>query len=449
MKPSETSPCLSEESRITILSSRNKRPAPKPPSTDPYINERSHDLDTDTDNKLGHPSVDTGERGRHLAVQLPGEVSAADKWDQECGHNERNFVLGERKSSALGSSGVRGDDVPVCNRIVADGTGSGRTVIGRTGIDGVEVSSPEDNVTSVSVLSDSGTVSSSSGYTSDLPDVIHRSSAAMRSQSPVPEQRDQEQFGEDECVLDFDEEDEDEENSEESLGRHTLLYKEYRGEDFARYLEDDQESGLGQTPVAPPRKSRYAKKSNTHVVQPLSTNGSIMDYERKKGLRQRFSQIFTLSRQHKNVLTESASKSRIQNFSFADSKMGEHMASGDLDRSDTALSDFGLRQTWSGTDTLAVRSLKRRSDISTRPKRSSSVGDILERPNIEFGEDFESRRKSQIYDSKQLGKDRKKSSIWSKLGKSKKKKVKSKYELDNTVDNPLITGDKDDGDVHL
>ena len=317
----------------------------------------------------------------------------------------------------------------------------------------------DDNVTTLDSMSDSGIASNSSGYTSDVVD-NHRQVGMNHSAShnhPHVYTDGVAAFDEDECVMNFD----DEDDVETKTGRQTHLYKEYHGEDFARYFHDDADAD-DRAPEAPPQsRSRYPKHYNAPgpptSIMHTTSNGSTVDYTRKKGIKQKFTQIFTLSKKNKREPSNQGRNGGIQNFSFADSKMGVILGQGSDERSHMSdsnaiddrsnmTSDAGLRDLWSNTDTLAARSLRRRPDM--RHKRSSSMGDILDdfsdRSRNQTKQDFESYRKAEMYDTRSSGGfGAKKENIWSKIGRTLKKKDKAKYARDNTTDNPIAL------DIHL
>jgi hypothetical protein len=460
---------------VKLPTSRNKRPAPKPPETKTTVElvretetTQQSFVDSDLATKVGLRSPKN--IGHHLAGTTH-IVPSSTHSDQEIHNTKPTVEVGEHPALRVDHTNTLSIRSEIHFTKPDAGTGpitsvhtasTKSTSVNEQGLTNgntvpyMESTDTEDNVTCLSVLSDSGTTSNSSGYSSDVPDhlrLVGMNGSVMKNKPPLREEDEAERFEEDECVLYF----EDEEEEETKVGRHTLIYKEYHGEDFAHYFQDDVDSGLEQTPEALPRRSRYVKNQEAQIHQTApSSNGSTVDRYRKKGLKQKFTQMFTLSKQHKRVSSNPGRNGSIQNFSFADSKMGVILGLDpeQSDKSDknmgSIMSDVGLRDPYWTTDTLAARSLKRRPDFNARRKRSSSMGDIIDndfsdRSQNHVKQDFESYRKSQMFDTKSSYPGAKKENIWSKIGRTLRKKDKTKREKDNTTDNPIAGEHQENG----
>ncbi len=330
----------------------------------------------------------------------------------------------------------------------------------------------------VSVVSDN-TVSS--GYHSeDIPDYLGsrprgRPITMSQLQEAGPEMA--REFEEDELTLDFG----DEEGGGHglTLPGNPVLYQEYTGEDYSQYLQDD----LDWEPLPPPpqpimeqdttsRKHRKKRALRPGSLSPNDYYGSNVAtptmertsmYKKKPGIKQKFTQMFTLSRSHRqkhppeSVYPRSDPGTghdiRLHNFSFADSKMGNMALSNmaDVENHDLnnvthydpreTVSDLGLPKSWWNMDTLSTRSIRRHVDTVARAKRASSVPDMLDDTSMpqeglyarsisqDWDLDSRSSRHSSIYQTKDRKSGHKSSSIWRKITQTLrgKKKLQSPH----------------------
>ena len=282
------------------------------------------------------------------------------------------------------------------------------------------VKSDELNAT-VSSVSHSG----SSGYQSDR-DVV--SARSRRSD-------DDDGFGEDECTLTFDDEDD-----APAEGRFKSVYDEYQGEDFARYLDDDDD--VDAAPALPLRQ--YTARPHSEVaatpaqiprtdLAANSTKGRLA----KRGLKERLRGLFTLTRSgRKSAGKQREPVSNIFDFTYTDSKIG----CNDLD--DPVVSDAAggtaERKSWWSKNTLSARSMSSNSDVMfTSRAISQSTPDIYDAVSFasagDYGNgrvrtsaadsDFESYRKSTLYTTNNNGgnvgkKCKRKTTLFQKLSNS-------------------------------
>lgn len=246
----------------------------------------------------------------------------------------------------------------------------------------------------VSSMSHSG----SSGYQSDRDFV-----------SATNTRNDENDFGEDECTLTF-----DEEEDAPAEGRFKSVYDEYQGEDFSRYLYDDDDAAP-TLPVRHYTSHPHADVTATPVQvsknepSATSTKGRLA----KRGLKERLRGLFTLTRSgRKQADKQREPVSSIFDFTYTDSKIG----CSDFDEPVVPDADGGSagRKSWWSKNTLSARSMSGNSDVMfTSRAISQSTPDIYdavsfasagdyghERVNQIPGDaDFESYRKSTLYKS--------------------------------------------------
>ena len=145
-----------------------------------------------------------------------------------------------------------------------------------------------------------------------------------------------------------------------------LIYKEYVGEDFSKYLQDDTDDIIQQQQVHTEKRYRKRRGSRGDTLEP-----DIVTVPRKPGIKEKISKVFTLSRPAKNR-PGGRMASNIHNFSYVDSK--NYDMGSELGIMDTCSDIGGIRQdTWWGKDTLSARTLRTQSDIGApryNPSRS-------------------------------------------------------------------------------
>ena len=297
----------------------------------------------------------------------------------------------------------------------------------------------------------------------------------------------------DEMTMDFDEEEEQVEK------RRMKLYEEYQGEDFAKYLKDEDED-------VPKNKNNRKKKrklkkrdknekinDNTEksvapTISPTSTySASSGENGGKRSLKLKLGQMFAFPGADGKQKSGHISPGGIHAFSYADSKIGTMTSEKDFDdnvystsrrkssgsgsamfheTSDAQDLERTSSQRWWRKDMLSAKTLDSNSDIMLKVKRHDSHSDIdltssLSADSINpaihngFGEshggggyktddedkmnDFESYRKNNLYDTKPRkpsGGSKSKTSLLRKISRSFKKSH-VKEVSDNTVDNPL------------
>ena len=183
-----------------------------------------------------------------------------------------------------------------------------------------------------------------------------------------------ERFTEEELTLTFGDSDSDEERLEtrgaqpkqsNNTQSPPQIYKEYNGEDFAQYLQDDTDDFM-QPPQQYNTEKRYKKRRGQQ--QPHLHSGSAPNTMQRSGLKDKITKVFTLSRSSK---APQAPANSIHNFSYADSKIFE--LNGGADGVLDTCSDIGGTSTaaWWGKDTLSARSLRAHSDIGIGKKSTS------------------------------------------------------------------------------
>lgn len=217
-----------------------------------------------------------------------------------------------------------------------------------------------------SVRQSSGSETGSSGYHSEGLESPHgMKGVTTRTDSDSA-------FGEDECTLQFG----DEEDARVAQGKHTQVFKEYDGDDFAQYLKDDTCEYEYPTQRRNYRKNK-TKGDMSPPMSPMSPN--TLERQKKAGLKDKLSSVFTLSktekrRYYKNVRNASTS---IHNFTFSDTKMGLSLERPEGSNPTDVQSDIGGYATsagsWWGKDTLSSRNLKSRSEIGGLSKSMANL----------------------------------------------------------------------------
>ncbi len=274
-------------------------------------------------------------------------------------------------------------------------------------------------------------------------------------------------FEEEECTLDFGEEEETVE------GRYRQIYKEYQGEDYAKYLNDDGDEKPSKG------KRRFKKKKSPKPAQSptssSSTSSGDNSIQHKGNLQTKIGQMFYHSHDGK-FYKQTLTGNTIQNFSYSDSKIGNDVADNDLDESlygknpnvryakkpleDPSRINRISSKRWWNKDTLSAHTLSSHSDILLKARKNSTTDIDLQSSFTDPGydedeqirmrkslndssddfRDFESYRKNRMYDVKS---DSKKSGgkkgFFKKISRSFNKKEKPSLELfgDNATVNPL------------
>ena len=216
-------------------------------------------------------------------------------------------------------------------------------------------------------------------------------------------------FDEDEMTMDF----EDEEEAVEA--RRMILYREYHGEDFSQYLNDDEDNPRPKKQNSKQRKHKSKKKSKkvpsgnkTGGESPFSgaysnkgnTSHSYKNSTGKKGsLKLKLGHVFALPGTDRPKTPESSGGSVLHNFSYADSKMGMLSPENDIDdqmltlRSRSRRSSLGsaklegdsdlappenesLTKRWWSKDMLSAKTLDSNSDIMFKARRQDSPEDV-------------------------------------------------------------------------
>ncbi len=294
----------------------------------------------------------------------------------------------------------------------------------------------------------------------------------------------------DEMTMDFDEEEEQVEK------RRMKLYEEYQGEDFAKYLRDDEDIPKRNRKMKRKLKKKEKKgftddkKSVAPAISPTSTySASSGENPGKRTLKKRLGNMFGADKSKPGV---PQGLSKMQAFSYADSKIGTMSSGKDLDddvyasyrrhassgsgmfHESSDITDFERTQPqrWWSKDMLSAKTLDSNSDIMMKVKRqdalgrrdvdlSSSLSADTINPAIHNGfgsnngyktdEDddrminFESYRKNNfLYSSKgrEKGASKPNTSLFRKISRSFKKSH-LKDLPDNTVANPLSLSDKE------
>ena len=293
----------------------------------------------------------------------------------------------------------------------------------------------------------------------------------------------------DEMTMDFDEEEEQVEK------RRMKLYEEYQGEDFAKYLEDEEDMPAKSRKKKRKMKKRSKKEMNDGVektvVPTISPTGTYStssgENPGKRSLKLKLGQMFSFPGAEGKQKSGQLTPSGIHAFSYADSKIGtisekdfgksmftsrrKSSGSGSAmfhETSDAQDFERTSSQRWWRKDMLSAKTLDSNSDIMLKAKRqdidlSSSLSADSINPAIHNGyaghgggyktdddekmNDFESYRKNTfLYNSKarkHSGSNKPNTSLFRKISRSFKK-GQYKDVSDNTVDNPLsMAADKD------
>ncbi len=220
-------------------------------------------------------------------------------------------------------------------------------------------------------------------------------------------------FDEDEMTMDF----EDEEEAVEA--RRMILYREYQGEDFSQYLNDDEDNPKPKKQSSKQRKHKGKKKSKhaksgvktggetpfngTYSNQNNSSHSDKNSTAGKKGsLKLKLGHVFALPGSDRPKTPEPSGGSVLHNFSYADSKMGMLSPENDIDEhmltlrsrsrrsslgSAKAESDIGphtvapqvddsLTKRWWSKDMLSAKTLDSNSDIMLKARRQDSPEDV-------------------------------------------------------------------------
>lgn len=145
-----------------------------------------------------------------------------------------------------------------------------------------------------------------------------------------------------------------------------LIYKEYYGEDFSKYLQDDTDEVLQRQQQMTDK--RYRKRQVNDYDSTIARG--------KAGLKEKLSKVFTLSRPPKNHGRRTSSN--IHNFSYVDSK--SYLTPVEVGGLSDTCSDLGGTQNnnWWGTDTLSARSLRAHSDITPRKSLATSEPNLTQ-----------------------------------------------------------------------
>lgn len=202
---------------------------------------------------------------------------------------------------------------------------------------------------------------------------------------------------EDECTLQFGVEDEDVQHRGITAGG--VIFREYGGEDFSKYLDDDEVpavplavTGSAQVLEEPNRPStrRYQKRQSRKRPDEATTIGAFDQVESpadsgstsgpKKsldGLRERIVQLLPgSSKKHRSKSREG---NKIQNYSFTDLRVGssllteqQRLSAGSSISSPSAANATAVQhETDSGSEIRSSISLETRSDLGFRDLRSS------------------------------------------------------------------------------
>ena len=250
------------------------------------------------------------------------------------------------------------------------------------------------------------------------------------------------EFMEDEAMMELDSE-EDELTSE--LPRY--VYREYQGEDFSQFLQDDNFDEIDAVPVAKPRFKK--KKRKTQQMSPTDTQGSSSSKENdKKTLKKKINQVFN---QTPAEYIDDANKQSIHNYSFANSKMasvfGDQKEAPKLNGgSDSFDTSNTLSNKWWAQEMVTTHTATGNLDILLKPRinnpsimKDSALHDMLDQhlPSKHDYEDFEQARKAIQFDSSPNKNKASKNSLWRKLSNSFRKREKSEDFLNNQAVNPL------------
>ena len=234
--------------------------------------------------------------------------------------------------------------------------------------------------------------------------VSHSGSSGYQSDFGVVESVSNDDFDENECTLVFDDEDET-----PAEGRFTNIYDEYQGEDFSRYLDEDE----GVVTVRPERQQASHSRADATVTpaqvakyRPAAVTSSKVR-SRKPGLKERLSRLFTHpSRKQPEKKREPATN--IFDFTYTDSKIGSSDVAEPI--ACNVDGDTPQRKSWWSKNTLSARSMSSNSDIMfSSHSVSRSTPDIYDagsmatvddidnecvNPPSATGTDFASYRKS-------------------------------------------------------
>ncbi len=305
----------------------------------------------------------------------------------------------------------------------------------------------------------------------------------------------------DEMTMDFDEEEEQVEK------RRLKLYEEYQGEDFSKYLKDDEDFPKRVRKQKKKVKKRDRKTTNESqlkktvapTISPSSSQkpSSAAENPGKRSLKLKLGQMLALPGLQDKLRGGGGGSqpgvSGIHAFSYADSKIGTLSSERDIDENLLANSHRRRKSSGSGSalfhdagdatdfeqvgshshrwwtkDTLSAKTLDSNSDIMLKVKRhdalqhmdfdlnsslsADSINPLIHRNGYKTDDeddrrrrDFESYRKSNfLYNSKGRKKGSKpNTSLFRKISRSFKKS-QLKDAPDNMVENPLSLSDTDD-----
>ncbi|ELU06444.1 hypothetical protein CAPTEDRAFT_215103 [Capitella teleta] len=188
-------------------------------------------------------------------------------------------------------------------------------------------------------------------------------------------------FAEDECTLDFDDDD-------EVMGPDgapsMLVYREYDGEDFAKYLEEDdlfsEDTGMSSLP-----RSHYSRPKRKMHGKAKKWNDSGSSEDSGNRVRSRLSQVLTLGRSRGQKETAPRPQS-IHQFSYTHTKIGvdgpstasseDGQSSGRFQKHKSSHSDYGTTSaSWWNKHKHVTHADTRetRSEIAAPPSRAADT----------------------------------------------------------------------------
>ena len=261
---------------------------------------------------------------------------------------------------------------------------------------------------------------------------------------------------------------------EEAEDRLPKLYTEYQGEDYSKYLNDDVTMNNYTTSKRKDRKSKLTHGTN---ILELSTSNlasgdslNVSDSKMTPNDKTKFTGVFHFNSINGRTKPVANGQNSIHDFTYAKSKIGVNRNIGDHPVSDSdhciQINDpdnfphspwYSIERQAKGNSDVTLRS--RQPSMSSNGSSNSgsqkspqvlddSLDDFISKYDNQNHTDFESTRKSILYDTSEK-QPKKHNRFFNKIKRNKKNIDKSgadtNYFVKNTVFNPL----SDSSDVYL
>lgn len=241
-------------------------------------------------------------------------------------------------------------------------------------------------------------------------------------------------FAEDECTLDFDD-DEDGIVDGAVAGSHTLVYREYYGEDFSRYLEDDPvlQDNYASLPHElsqynrPRHRRRNGGKERKKVWNEASSpEETDQNTARSNRVKNRLSQVLTLGRsRHKNN-TPMNKPASIHNFSYSHTKIGLDGASTASSSDTNPSTKSGGRYAKNGQTHRSSRSDYGTTSMSWWKKHQDHIEDSRQTQSEIAGYTHPN-----VNNTSEANRAHSQNSLWRRLSRTLRKKHNVEYMVDD------------------